>query len=994
MNKKFLSAILFGALMVGSAGTFTSCKDYDDDIDSLQKQIDATNVTLSELQALIKSGAVITSVNSTNDGITIALSDGKSYTLNHGKDGANGANGADGANGVDGKNAVAWTIGADGYWYQDGVKTEYKAIGVDGKDGKDGVDGEDGKDGVNGEDGKDGVDGEDGKDGINGEDGKDGVDGEDGKDGVDGKDGKYYYPNIETGCFDIYQDGKLVESTKISWKAAGVSAVLSGNTLTLTGVDGDAQTVVIYVGKQLGSVAFIPEVMSSDVAYPTTTNPFYHLTSYLDETKYNTVTKQLIAQTNWEKSNIVSMLYRLNPDDAYVKDAFAGFVNRGVTTRAVAGDKADLLNVKGEPAFANGVATLNATINASKQSSSKKDIVALQVWVGQNAVTSDYIHVKSTAIQAILVDSAATSAGTFKQFYPRYKSVKGATENDAFVKEFVSLTAPANLSFKYNKDINLNDYVGLYSNQGKFLTELGFLGMSYEFSLPAEYKSDDTQKTNQQWYVELTDGKVKANAKNLENGLTPAIGRTPVVRVDAYMTSNTGARKLIASSYIKLSITADDVDPGQDAPAITSDISSTKYYEYHAIKSAAMGTVAGEMDWRAVNNILYGKTGLTSQNFWNYYGGSTNAYEVKVTTKQIIAGEVKEVEILTGSGLMGDNPFVYRGQGFDFEVLLNQGDTQTSNIKIGVNNEIRTENTYMDVNNKGAEYTVTLTIKSDNVKTRGDIVLTQMVYVKEDCTEFDYNTLYHVDPYTDSEGKVYDDCIIVKGQLKSSWEMSSYIGEHFKMIDNKDIFQYYNTINNVKALDFAWGKAYTDVSYDVNAQEVKLNEPMTKPEVVKNMTYKTTLVNGEECNFNYNIVFKNPFVGGAASGVSINDGIGKNTVATMPQVLVLDTDKSETIYSYDAKTKALVLSDKATNVYKVATPTVTYKFLENDVYKAVVGQIGSRATLDVDAATGIVTWENLGTTLQGTYKLTVIATVTFDKLSVAECKIPVTLIGK
>ena len=120
MNKKFLSAILFGALMVGSAGTFTSCKDYDDDIDSLQKQIDATNVTLGELQALIKSGAVITSVSSTNDGISIVLSDGKSYKLTNGKDGANGTDGKDG---VDGKNAVAWTIGADGYWYEDGVKT-------------------------------------------------------------------------------------------------------------------------------------------------------------------------------------------------------------------------------------------------------------------------------------------------------------------------------------------------------------------------------------------------------------------------------------------------------------------------------------------------------------------------------------------------------------------------------------------------------------------------------------------------------------------------------------------------------------------------------------------------------------------------------------------------------------------------------------------------------------------------------------------------------
>ena len=35
MNKKFLSAILFGALMVTSTGTFVSCKDYDGDIEEL-----------------------------------------------------------------------------------------------------------------------------------------------------------------------------------------------------------------------------------------------------------------------------------------------------------------------------------------------------------------------------------------------------------------------------------------------------------------------------------------------------------------------------------------------------------------------------------------------------------------------------------------------------------------------------------------------------------------------------------------------------------------------------------------------------------------------------------------------------------------------------------------------------------------------------------------------------------------------------------------------
>ena len=39
MNKKFLSAILFGALMVSSTGTFVSCKDYDDDIDRIDKEL-------------------------------------------------------------------------------------------------------------------------------------------------------------------------------------------------------------------------------------------------------------------------------------------------------------------------------------------------------------------------------------------------------------------------------------------------------------------------------------------------------------------------------------------------------------------------------------------------------------------------------------------------------------------------------------------------------------------------------------------------------------------------------------------------------------------------------------------------------------------------------------------------------------------------------------------------------------------------------------------
>ena len=69
MNKKFLSAILFGALMVTSTGTFVSCKDYDDDIENLQSQINnlATKsdveAKLSQLQTALEAAKAESSAN-------------------------------------------------------------------------------------------------------------------------------------------------------------------------------------------------------------------------------------------------------------------------------------------------------------------------------------------------------------------------------------------------------------------------------------------------------------------------------------------------------------------------------------------------------------------------------------------------------------------------------------------------------------------------------------------------------------------------------------------------------------------------------------------------------------------------------------------------------------------------------------------------------------------------------------------------------------------
>lgn len=51
MKRKYFSALLMGALTIASVSTFTFCKDYDDDIDNLQSQIDKAGLQ-SDIDAL------------------------------------------------------------------------------------------------------------------------------------------------------------------------------------------------------------------------------------------------------------------------------------------------------------------------------------------------------------------------------------------------------------------------------------------------------------------------------------------------------------------------------------------------------------------------------------------------------------------------------------------------------------------------------------------------------------------------------------------------------------------------------------------------------------------------------------------------------------------------------------------------------------------------------------------------------------------------------
>ena len=141
------------AIVLALAGTalLTGCtKDYGTEIADLTKQVNELTTKFDKIQAAFDNGAVLQDVKATSDGVAVTVNKNgttTTYNITNGKDGkdgldghngtngSNGKDGNDGKDGKDGKDGSVVTIGADGYWYIDGVKTEYKATGEKGDPG-------------------------------------------------------------------------------------------------------------------------------------------------------------------------------------------------------------------------------------------------------------------------------------------------------------------------------------------------------------------------------------------------------------------------------------------------------------------------------------------------------------------------------------------------------------------------------------------------------------------------------------------------------------------------------------------------------------------------------------------------------------------------------------------------------------------------------------------------------------------------------------------
>ena len=148
MRKKYLSALLFGALLVASTGTFTSCKDYDDDIAGLRSDITDLQNAVASLESEINSGKYATDIVKAGNGIQVTWNDGTTTTIEN----------------TDGEDGSVVTMGENGNWFIDGNDTGVSYKGEKGDKGDQGEQGPAGPQGPAGEQGPAGADGKDGHD--------------------------------------------------------------------------------------------------------------------------------------------------------------------------------------------------------------------------------------------------------------------------------------------------------------------------------------------------------------------------------------------------------------------------------------------------------------------------------------------------------------------------------------------------------------------------------------------------------------------------------------------------------------------------------------------------------------------------------------------------------------------------------------------------------------------------------------------------------------
>ena len=604
MRKTFLKVSLFSLLTVGMATSFTACKDYDDDIDNLQTQIDAMQKDLAEIKDMVSKGAVITSVTQGENGVTITLSNGNTYNITNGKDGQNG------------KDADVWTIvkNAEGayVWAKNGEATEFPAQGPAGEAG------------------------------------------------AAGATGNYFKPNAETGKFDEYKaDGTLVGATNIEWRATveqTLTAVDNGNTVTFYGlVDKDGNELEPQVLAKTGTLSgltLVPDlyvngietmrtedasgnILTTGTAAVSASAPLTtggvgvanvakgEITSFVNKVVSNKIPQYDLNSINFAK-------YILNPNNANIDGISWSFLTNDATiesraSKAVLNVASTQKDEEGNLVVAYTVAD-NAALAPNKDAANKKTIAALQATLTDNSVvSSDFVAVESRNIAFTAIRYAQAGVPTV--------AAPGFVAQPA-VKTTLEQAISYSLQVPYDATFNLADHIAVsYTNGVYTLAELASkYGLTMSYSILPYTQGANATAENMYGAVNATTGVFTPMYVNAAGQSVSAVGaaggRSAIDRQPVVVLQLTDAEgNIILGGFIKLLI----VELATSNEPINAGTVTVPYLCKNFESSISWDVIAGQ---------LVESTGMTVLQFQQNYTFEGNYVDVDGKLVKMTAGSV------------------------------------------------------------------------------------------------------------------------------------------------------------------------------------------------------------------------------------------------------------------------------------------------------------------------------------------------------------------
>ena len=599
MKRKYLSALLMGALTVASVSTMTSCKDYDDDINNLQGQIDALSKTLSELQTKINDGSILKSVESDgNGGIKVTVTKNgtdTSYNIKQGEQGAAG------------KDADVWKIGEDGYWYKNDTKTEYKALGTKGDKGE---------------------------------------------------DGKYYVPTPNTGTFWVYGDGdKAAYDSKIVYTATNedvITAVWDNDNLTLTNVAGaPGKKIVVSLSSALKSLVFDPDFYYAGIeAFDLATYKYNPATvKAVDADGDYSMDAPTVADDAFTYAPDLAATYFLNPSNAKMSNDAAkySFIAYNKDYTRAAADYGSTFKVESADLTTKGKVTVHAKYNGNAikniAENNQVTVLALQYTSGDSVVTSDFAAIKASTYSKLVLNNPTLQHVDAIPSH-LYQTAQDAIDNAAQIhvvwnSKGIDLREYVNTDRTYDKDENPT-CKAWDKNAAEGLVEKS--GFKYSFELVG-YKSGANETSQSAHAAIASNGytlrpQMTAGGKQQAYGAAQneaTIGREPLVRVILKDTVN---NKIAAVGYIKV--------------VIEKTVAENKAEEVDLVTVNKPYTIAcgdnnidlQKVTWAQVEEQLYAKLNMSKEAFEDAYeldGGTVDAnqFEKATTDAEALAADKK-----------------------------------------------------------------------------------------------------------------------------------------------------------------------------------------------------------------------------------------------------------------------------------------------------------------------------------------------------------------